>query len=55
MVDKVALGQVFSEYFGFLFQFHSTKFFILTIIWGKYNRPEVADVLKGCSMSSAPY
>jgi hypothetical protein len=31
MVDKVALGQVFSEYFGFPCQYHSTKFSIITI------------------------
>jgi hypothetical protein len=33
VVDKVAPGQVFSEYF------HSTKFSILTITRGRYNRP----------------
>jgi hypothetical protein len=38
VVGKVALGQVFSEYFGF----HST----ITLIYhlGLYNRPEVAAV-----------
>jgi hypothetical protein len=51
-VDKVALGQVFSEYFGFPCQslFHqllqkSTS----SIIWGLYNRPEVAAVPSGLS------
>jgi hypothetical protein len=40
VVDKVALGQVFSEYFGFPCQssFHQL------LIWGLYNRPEVAAV-----------
>jgi hypothetical protein len=47
VVDKVALGQVFFEYFGFpcQFLFHellqkSSSF----IICGLYNRPEVAAV-----------
>jgi hypothetical protein len=48
VVDKVALGQVFSEYFGFpcQFSFHQ-KFSIIiitTITRGRYNRPVVADV-----------
>jgi hypothetical protein len=33
---------------------HSTKFCILTITRGKYNRPEVADVPSGPSMDSNP-
>jgi hypothetical protein len=37
-MDKVALGQVFSEYFGFISpaNLHSTNFFtiIIAIIWG---------------------
>jgi hypothetical protein len=39
MVDKVALGQVSSEYFGFpcQFSFHR-KFSILIITRGRYNR-----------------
>jgi hypothetical protein len=39
VVDKMALGQVFSEYFGFPCQssFHR-KFSILTITRGRYNR-----------------
>jgi hypothetical protein len=37
VVDKVALGQVFSEYFGF--PPHSTKFSIITITRGRSNRP----------------
>jgi hypothetical protein len=39
VVDKVALGQVFSEYFGFLCHLHSTKFPIIIITRGRYNRP----------------
>jgi hypothetical protein len=47
-VDKVALGQVFSEYFSFpcqssfhqLLQKSSSSF----IIWDLYNSPEVATV-----------
>jgi hypothetical protein len=40
VVDKVALGQVFSEYFGFPCQssFHQ-KFTIITITRSRYNRP----------------
>jgi hypothetical protein len=33
---------------------YSTKFSILTIIRGRYNRPEVADVASGPSMDSTP-
>jgi hypothetical protein len=33
VVDKVALGQVFSEYFGFPCQFYSTSFSIITITY----------------------
>jgi hypothetical protein len=52
VVDKVALGQVFSEYFGSPANLDSTKFPILTITRGRYNRPEVVDVLSGSSMDS---
>jgi hypothetical protein len=52
VVDKVALGQVFPEYFGF-----PCQIFILPIapqspsslFWGLYNRPEVAAVPSGLS------
>jgi hypothetical protein len=54
VVDKVALGQVFSEYFGFPCQssFHQ----LLTqspssIIWSLYNKPEVAVVPSGHSLT----
>jgi hypothetical protein len=39
VVDKVALGQVFSEYFGFPANLHSTKSSIIIIARGRYNRP----------------
>jgi hypothetical protein len=38
VVDKAALGQVFSEYFGFPCHNHSTNFTIITIIRGWHNR-----------------
>jgi hypothetical protein len=39
VVDKVALGRVFSEYFGFPTNIHSNKFSIIIITRGRYNRP----------------
>jgi hypothetical protein len=41
VVDKVALGQVFSEHFGFLckFSFHRLLQNHCHIVWGWYNRP----------------
>jgi hypothetical protein len=48
VVDKVALGQVFSKYFDFPCQssFHQLlQKSSSSIIWGLYNRPEVAAVL----------
>jgi hypothetical protein len=33
MVDKVALGQVFSEYFGSIANLHSTNFSTITITY----------------------
>jgi hypothetical protein len=35
VVDKVALGRVFSEYFGSLANLYSTKFFIIIITRGR--------------------
>jgi hypothetical protein len=52
VVDKVVLGQVFSEYFGFPCQssFHQVLHnHPHLIIWGMYNRPEVAAVPSGPS------
>jgi hypothetical protein len=43
VVDKVALGQVFSEYFGFPCQFSFHQLLqksSLSIIWCLYNRPK---------------
>jgi hypothetical protein len=43
MVDKVALGQVFSEYLGFPCQFSFHQLLqksSSSIIWGLYNRPK---------------
>jgi hypothetical protein len=50
VVNKVALGQVFSEYFGFPCQslFHQLlQKLSSSIIRGLYNRPEVAAVPRG--------
>jgi hypothetical protein len=46
MMDKVALGQVFSEYLGFLYQssFHQMLYNHPGLSTGWYNRPEVAAV-----------
>jgi hypothetical protein len=46
VVDKMALEQVFSEYFGFPCQSSSTSCSKITLIYhlGLYNRPEVAAV-----------
>jgi hypothetical protein len=48
VVDKVALGQVFSEYFGFPCKssFHQFLTITITITRGWYNRPVVAAVPK---------
>jgi hypothetical protein len=43
VVDKVALGQVFSEYFGFPCQFLFHQLLqksSSSLIWGLYNRPK---------------
>jgi hypothetical protein len=46
VVDKVALGQVFSEYFGFpclpIFIPPVSPQSPLPLVWGWYNRPAVA-------------
>jgi hypothetical protein len=52
VVDKVALGQVFSEYFGFPCQssFHQLlQKLSSSIIWGLYNMPKVAAVPRDLS------
>jgi hypothetical protein len=46
VVDKAALGQVFSEYFGFPYKsFHNFSIIIITQGWR--NRPLVAAVPNG--------
>jgi hypothetical protein len=52
VVDKVALEQGFSEYFGFLANLHSTNFstIIITITLGWYNRPVVTAVTKSSTV-----
>jgi hypothetical protein len=47
-MEKVALGQVFSEYFGFPSNLHSINFFTITITItrGWYSNPVVAAVPK---------
>jgi hypothetical protein len=47
VVDKVALGQVFSEYFVSPANYHSTNFSIIIITRGWHNRPLVAVVPSG--------
>jgi hypothetical protein len=52
VVDKVALGQVFSEYFGFPCQFSFHQLLqksSSSVILGLYNRPEVAAVPRDLS------
>jgi hypothetical protein len=44
VVDKVQLGQVFSEYLGFPFIPPIAPQLPSPIIWGWYNTPEVATV-----------
>jgi hypothetical protein len=53
MVDKVALEQVSSGYFGFPFN-HSTDRSTLIIIRGWYSRPNTADVPSGFKSRSTP-
>jgi hypothetical protein len=54
VVDKVALGQVFCDYFGFpcQFSFHGiAPQSPSSIIWDWYNRPVVAAVPSGLSLT----
>jgi hypothetical protein len=55
LVNKVALGQVFSDYFGFpclIFIPPISPQSPSSIIWGWYNRPVVAAVPSGLSLTS---
>jgi hypothetical protein len=53
VVDKAALGQVFSEYLGFPCN-HSTNFFITIVTRGWHNRPLVAAVPSGPNWTPPP-
>jgi hypothetical protein len=55
VVDKVALGQVFSEYFGFPANHHSIKFSIIIITRVSTIGHSVADVPSGPSLDSTPH
>jgi hypothetical protein len=58
LVEKVALGQVFSEHFGFPClspaNLHSTNSSILKITRGRYNGRKVTSVLSGSRLDSTP-
>jgi hypothetical protein len=53
VVDKVALRQVFTEYFGSPANLNSTDRSAITLIYhlGWYNRPVVAAVPSGLSLA----
>jgi hypothetical protein len=53
-MDNVALGQIFPGTSVSLANPQSTKFSILTITRGKYNRPEETGVPSEPSMNSIP-
>jgi hypothetical protein len=55
MVDKAALGQVFSECFGFLCQSHSTNFSIITITRGWHNMPIGGRSAEWTQLDSTPH
>jgi hypothetical protein len=55
VVDKVALGQVFSEYFGFPANLNFTKLSIIIITWGKYNRPISGRRAEWTQLDSSPH
>jgi hypothetical protein len=54
MVDKAALGQVFSEYFGFPCQ-SSTNFSIIIITRGWHNRPIGGRSAEWTKLDSTPH
>jgi hypothetical protein len=47
VVDKVTSGKVFSEYFGFLYQNHSTNFSIIITIQKYKRKIEVPPIVEG--------
>jgi hypothetical protein len=53
VVDKAALGQVSSEYFGFP-AIHSTNFSIIIIIRGLHNRPIDGRSAEWTQLNSTP-
>jgi hypothetical protein len=53
VVDKAALGQVFSEYFGFLAN-HSTNFSNIIITRGWHNRPISGRSAEWTQLDSTP-
>jgi hypothetical protein len=54
VVDKTALGQVFSEYFGFPAN-HSTNFSIIIITRGWHNRPMGGRSAEWTQLDSTPH
>jgi hypothetical protein len=55
VVDKMALEQVFSEYFSSPSNHHSTKFSILVIIQGRYSRSFGGRRAEWTRLDSAPH
>jgi hypothetical protein len=55
MVDKAALGQVFSECFGFLCQSHCTNFSIIMITRGWHNRSIGGRSAEWTQLESTPH
>jgi hypothetical protein len=53
VVNKAGLGQVFSQYFGFLSN-HSTNFSIIIITRGWHNRPIGARSAEWTQLDSTP-
>jgi hypothetical protein len=54
-MDKEALGQVFSEYFGFPANRHSTNFSIIIITWGWQNKPIGVRSAEWTQLDSTPH
>jgi hypothetical protein len=55
VVDEAALGQVFSEYFGFPANNHSTNFPIIIINRGWHNRPIGGRSAEWTQLDSTPH
>jgi hypothetical protein len=54
-MDKATLGQVFSEYFGFPANHHSTNFSIIIITRGWHNRPFGGRSAEWTQLDSTPH